>query len=390
MACPIDKGRDLRVLVLQPTPFCNINCSYCYLSERKLTATMALETVDQACRLVFESPRLDRQLEVAWHGGEPLVVQLDWYEKAFEVMERRRPPALELTHRFQTNGVLLDVSWARFFARTGARVGLSIDGPARLHDVNRRTRGGRGTHESVMHAARILQDHAVPFHVITVLTESALDAPEDLFEFYVENGIKEIGFNIEEIEGENETSSLERADTEQRFRRFLGRFFELVWASPGLLKVRELESVLAILLRNEPVVDEQNVPFSIVSVSVDGAVSTFSPELSGARHSRFGGFSIGRVATRSLSDCENEPQFLKIANEIRTGVELCKRDCKYFRWCGGGAPANKLYETGRFDVTETMHCRLTRQIVLDEVLNRLEARITCTNKEKESRLNHIH
>jgi uncharacterized protein len=365
-------GLGLRLLVLQPTPFCNIDCSYCYLSGRGSTATMSLETLDHACRVVFESPLLERQLEVAWHGGEPLVVPVKWYENAIELMEGRRPAALALKHRFQTNGLLLDENWARFFARTGARVGISIDGPAELHDAKRRTRHGRGTHKGAISAVRLLQDQNIAFHVITVLTESALGSPEELFEFYVQNGIKEVGFNIEEIEGAHANSSLAGAEAEARFRRFISRFLDLVWESPGLMKVREFVNLLGLLLMNEPVADEQNIPFAIVSVSVDGAISTFSPELSGAQHPRYASFSFGKVASRHLSDCEDEPLFQTIANEIRKGVDACERSCPYFRWCGGGAPANKLFETGKFDSTETMHCRLSRQIILDTLIERLE------------------
>ena len=54
-------------------------------------------------------------------------------------------------------------------------------------------------------------------------------------------------------------------------------------------------------------------------------------------------------------------RFVTISDEIRRGVHACERTCRYFRWCGGGAPANKLFETGGFDATETMHCRLRRQ-----------------------------
>jgi len=362
----------LRLLVLQPTPFCNIDCSYCYLSNRRSTARMSLETLDLACRRVFESPFLDRQLQVAWHGGEPLVVPLAWYEDAIALMAQRCPPSLQLTHRFQTNGSLLSEDWVRFFARTGARVGLSIDGPADLHDANRRTRRGRGTHEAAMRAVRLLQDQGLPFHLITVLTECALDEPERLFDFYVQHGIREVGFNIEEIEGANTASSL-AGRGETKFRNFIKRFFELVWQAPGLLKVREFESVLAYLISDAPVCDEQNLPFAIVSVSHDGAISTFSPELLGAHHPRFGGFAFGHVATHTLADIEEAATFRTISCEIRRGVEACKRNCPYFRWCGGGAAGNKLFETGRFDATETMHCRLTRQAVLDEVIAGLEA-----------------
>ena len=362
----------LRLLVLQPTPFCNIDCSYCYLGDRRSTARMSLDTLELVCRRVFESRLLDRQLDVAWHAGEPLVVPVSWYDEAMRRMSDVRPAWLRLRHSFQTNGLLVDEAWARFFARTGATVGLSIDGPADLHDSNRRTRGGQETHDRAMRAARLLQNRGVEFHVITVLTEPALDDPERLFAFYVENGIKEVGFNVEEIEGVHPRSSLAGDGVEARFRRFIKRFFGLVWEAPGLLKVREFESAVGLLLSGEPVNDQQNAPFAILSIGHDGAISTFSPELLGARHPRFDGFAFGNVATHSLSAVEQELSFRSIGSEIQRGVEACERDCRYFRWCGGGAPANKLFETGRFDATETMHCRLSHQAVLDEVLAVIE------------------
>jgi uncharacterized protein len=380
VAAPNGTGVDpseprLRLLVLQPTPFCNIDCSYCYLPDRTSRARMSLATLDLVCRRVFESARLDRKLEVAWHGGEPLAVPLAWYEDALALMAERRPATVQLEHCFQTNGLLLDQDWARFFARTGAKVGLSIDGPADLHDAHRRTRRGRGTHDKAMRAVRVLQEEGLPFHVITVLTEPVLEHPDRLFDFYVANGIREVGFNIEEIEGVNTGSSLAGCGVETKFRQFIKRFFELVWAAPGQLKVRELESALALLLSDEPARDEQNMPFAIVSVGYDGTMSTFSPELLGMRHTRFDGFAFGHVATHRLADLEHAAPYRTISGEIRRGVEACQRECRYFRWCGGGAPANKLFETGRFDATETMHCRLTRQVVLDETIAEIEARM---------------
>ena len=383
MAAGSDTGVDtetprLRLLVLQPTPFCNIDCSYCYLSNRDSAARMSLATLDLACRRVFESAFLGRELQVAWHGGEPLAVPLAWYEEATALIAARRPASLRLTHAFQTNGLLLNKDWARFFARTGARVGLSIDGPADLHDANRRTRRGRGTHEGAMRAVRLLQDQGVAFHVITVLTDRALDDAERLFDFYVRHGISEVGFNIEEIEGANTASSL-AGGNEAKYRDFIRRFFALVWRAPGVLKVREFESALGYLLSEEPVRDEQNEPFAIVSVSHDGAISTFSPELLGAHHPRFGGFAFGHVAAHGLADVAAAAPFRAVSHEIRRGVEACRRNCRYFRWCGGGAAANKLFETGRFDTTETMHCRLTRQVVLDEVIAGMEAHMRPAN-----------
>jgi uncharacterized protein len=370
----------LMLLVLQPTPFCNIDCSYCYLPNRNSTERMSLETLDLVCQRVFESPFLGRQLEVAWHAGEPLVVPVAWYEKAIALIATRCPAELQLEHCFQTNGQLVNEDWVRFFARNGARVGLSIDGPADVHDANRRTRRGHGTHERAMRAVRLLQDHGHDFHVITVLTDRALADPGRLFDFYVQNGIKEVGFNIEEIEGVHSNSSLAGTDVETKFREFIRGFFELVWNAPGLLRVREFENVIDLILAGGPLNDQQNVPFAIVSVGWDGTFSTFSPELLGARHPRFDGFAFGHIATQAFADIQHAPTFQAIDGEIQRGVDACRSRCRYFYWCGGGAPANKLFETGRFDATETMHCRLTRQVVLDEVIAGIEARTGLADK----------
>ena len=300
---------------------------------------------------------------------------LAWYEEAFATIERRRPPGLKVRHCFQTNGLLMDRSWTRFLADAGARVGVSLDGPADLHDRHRRTRSGRGTHAGAMRAVALLQDEGHPFHVITVLTERSLDDPDRLYDFYVRNGIADVGFNIDEIEGRNGASSFSDGAAETRYRKFIARFLERVLENPGLLAVREFEDALGFMIADRPIADQQNVPFGILSVSHDGTMSTFSPELLDARHPRFETFALGNVATHSLADLAAEPRFKALDGAIREGVGACRRECPYFRWCGGGAPANKLFETGRFEATETLHCRLTRKAVFDVVLDALEARI---------------
>ena len=285
MAALIEAGVDtaeprLRLLVLQPTPFCNIDCSYCYLSERQSRARMSLETLDLACRRVFENPHLAPRLEVAWHGGEPLVVPLPWYEEAVALMAERRPAWLQLTHCFQTNGLLLNEDWARFFARTGAKVGLSIDGPADLHDACRRTRHGQGTHAKAMRAVRLLRDQG-----LRVPCDHGPDASGRSMIRNVSStstsrtGSRRSASTSRRSKGRIRGSSLGAPDVETKFRAVHQALLRTRLGRAGLLKVRELESAIGHLLSDEPVQDEQNLPFAIVSVGHDGTISTFSPEL---------------------------------------------------------------------------------------------------------------
>ena len=63
-----------------------------------------------------------------------------------------------------------------------------------------------------------------------------------------------------------------------------------------------------------------------------------------------------------------------MADEIDAGIQQCKAECSYFTVCGGGAPANKVFENGSFASAETLACRLGRKAVTDFVLGMIEAR----------------
>jgi uncharacterized protein len=107
----------LETLVLQATPFCNIDCSYCYLPNRTSKQRMSEDTLARTFERVFSSPFLGNHLTVLWHAGEPLVLGVEYYRRAFELLQRYRRPEIDVTHHFQTNGTLLDQTWIDFFGK---------------------------------------------------------------------------------------------------------------------------------------------------------------------------------------------------------------------------------------------------------------------------------
>ena len=134
---------------------------------------------------------------------------VEFYEGAIRLIDELNTGGIEVSHSFQTNGTLINPAWCDFIKKNQVRIGVSVDGPAFLHDAHRKTRKGKGTHDRVMAGIRCLQERGIEFHVISVLTQEALDHPEEIFRFYVENGIQRVGFNIEEIEGVNTSSTLD-------------------------------------------------------------------------------------------------------------------------------------------------------------------------------------
>jgi uncharacterized protein len=347
---------SIHLLVVQPTPFCNINCSYCYLPDRSSTRSMSLDTVRLLARRVVQDGWAGSDATVVWHAGEPLVVPVEWYEQAFEILGEHCPPGVRLTHAVQTNGTLINARWVALFQTYDMRVGVSLDGPREFHDHHRKARNGQGTFERTMRGIRLLQDAGLPFHVITVLTEETLRHADGLFDFYISEGIKRVCFNIEEIEGANGRSSLAASNGETLYRDFLRRFISRARYSSHAIWVREVASSIGTILAApaDAMRNFQVEPLSILTVDVDGNLSTFSPELAGTLAPAFADFRFANLHTGGPEALLASPAFGQAHAAIRSGVERCRATCAWFRWCNGGAPANKLFENGSLDSGETM------------------------------------
>lgn len=373
------KSAPTELLVLQPTPFCNLDCSYCYLPDRSLKARMSRETLEGVGRVILSRGRLNQDLTVVWHAGEPCVLPAAWYREAFEILERFRPANVRLTHSFQTNATLIDEDWLALFQRSDVRVGVSLDGPEDLNDRYRKTRAGKGSFEAAMAGVERLRQADVDFHVIAVLTAEALDQPRRLLDFFLGEGFRKLCFNIEEVDGINAKSSLQGEGTEAAFTAFLRLLFQALDAHPNPPWVREVQYCEAAVFAGDQrraVRNHQLVPLAILSVDHSGRVSTFSPELLGLISDQYSDFLFSDLKSmerpRALL---RSSDFRRAAAAIEAGRQRCKRECAYFRWCGGGAPANKLGETGRLDCSETLYCRLTVKALLDCFLDSKLARL---------------
>jgi uncharacterized protein len=375
----------IQLLVVQPTPFCNIDCTYCYLPDRRSKHAVSTETLGNLFSQVFASGWARDHLTVVWHAGEPMVMPIAFYDEAFRLIERLKPADLHLSHSFQTNGTLIDEAWCDFFLAEQVGLGVSVDGPKEFHDLNRRTRSGQGTFERTIAGIRLLRRRQLPFHVISVLTTASLAAPRAMFDFYVEEGIERVCFNVEESEGSHASQSLGRSDAESAYRRFLEEFWRLSGAAAGKIAfIREIEHALRTVLRpNEGAYFNELVePFAVTSMDWAGNISTFSPELLGFKNKQYGDFILGNVNRDRLADLENSATLQRMHADIQAGVALCRERCQYFSVCGGGEPVNKLAENGSFISTETAFCRLTKMRATDLILDAIE-RLDPNNLPKE-------
>ena len=363
----------LKLLVLQPTPFCNLNCDYCYLPDRAAKRSLSLDLLERIFHNLFASNLIETQFTVVWHAGEPLVMPVSFYEQAFQKIRALNVKGYHIVHSMQTNGTLINQEWCDFIKRYKVHIGVSIDGPAFIHDAHRKTRAGKGTHAAVMRGMALLQSNNIEFHVIAVITQQSLNFPDEIFYFFMKNSVKRVGFNIEEIEGVNTSSSLKKIGSEKRYQKFMRRIYDLTKNTPHSFVVREFEHILDFIVQEPNIIQsEQTVPFVILSIDCDGNFTTFSPEFLGLKSSVYGDFVLGNVWNDTFESVYTSQKFRSIYQDISRGVELCRNTCEYFPLCGGGAPVNKYFENGMLCSAETMYCRYTVKTPVDIVLDDLE------------------
>lgn len=332
---------------------------------------MAMETIELLFADLFQSGDVTPELTIVWHAGEPLVVPPSFYREAFARIDALRPQSICVKHSFQTNGMLINDEWCQLFLEHEVGIGVSVDGPQAIHDANRKTRSGKGTFAQTMAGIAKLRERNVPFHVISVLSRASLSDPQALLDFYLDSGIEQVCFNVEESEGSHVSSLFGMDDLRDRYQYFLTRFWQLAQQSGRINFVREIDLAIGRIFRPQEVGGHniQVEPLAMVNVGSRGEVSTFSPEFLGLQNEAYADFILGNIHKDRLATILDRCLSSNLYHDIQAGVAACAAACPYFSVCGGGAPINKLFENDRLESTETRYCILAHQVPTDIVIN---------------------
>ena len=184
------KTEDTRTYAMLAKPIsgtCNLRCTYCYYAGKETllhtgTARMGEETLEAYIRQSLAMHGDRARVEFAWHGGEPTLAGLTFYEKAV-CLERRYGEGRQIVNTLQTNATLLTDDFCRFFKDNDFLIGVSIDGPEELHNAYRKTADGAGSFSAVLKGMELLKKHGVPFNTLTTVNRKNEGYPEKVYEF---------------------------------------------------------------------------------------------------------------------------------------------------------------------------------------------------------------
>lgn len=344
-------------IALQPTTLCNLDCTYCYLPLRKQRRLMRPEVTERVARAIVE---MQTRVRLIWHAGEPLACGIRHFRQLLQPFTTAECAPL-VTHSVQTNATLIDDEWCALFKQHDFDVGVSIDGPP--HFSQRRVNWSGGpTFDAVYRGIDFLRENGIEFTILAVVGRESISRASELYAFAATLSCSVLGINIEETEGPYHAEELEPALVQTFWRELY-----TAWRANPKIQVREFSRVLH-LMREVVASSHSDMDLRrrelLPSVAVNGDVVVLSPELLDTDAQ----FVVGNVLQEPFETIIRGAPAASYVGEYLAGVDMCERECGYFRVCGGGAASNRYFETGRMDVTETAYCRNRSQYLVDALL----------------------
>jgi uncharacterized protein len=331
---------------------CNLRCDYCFFLEKQdlypnSDFRMSDEVLETYLAQLFEGHDVP-QVTVAWQGGEPTLMGLDFFRRAVEIERTLAPAGVQVENTIQTNGVLLDDEWAVFLREHGFLVGLSLDGPRDLHDAYRHDRKGGSVFDRVMEAARLLQRHEVDTNILCTVNAVNARHPLEVYRFFRDEVGAQYLQLIPVVEVERPPAvdqeghpmpgtATDRSVAPTAFGDFLIAVFdEWIHHDVGRMFVQTFDGILAAYVRG----------YSSLCVFQptcgEGVALEHTGDVYSCDHFVDPRYLLGNIQERPLRDLVTSEQQTDFgAAKSSTLPGQCRR-CRYLFACNGECPKNRL------------------------------------------------
>lgn len=347
---------------------CNLDCQYCFFLSKELLYPgsrfrMAEALLETYIRQLLESHQVP-EVTIAWQGGEPTLMGLDFFGRSVEYVETHRRPGQQVQYTIQTNGTLIDDRWAAFFKQHNFLVGLSVDGPQELHDAYRVNKGGQGSFEQVMQGRRALLRHGVDLNVLCTVHAANADHPQEIYHFFRDELQAQYMQFIPIVERATaETLPLanqgwsqrpggerplytqvgglvsERSVKPEQYGRFLIAIFdEWVRRDVGKVFVQSFDAALANWIGQPSLCIFQPTCGNALALEHNGDVYSCDHFVEPA-------FLLGNIQQEHLLDLVSSDQQLKFGQDKFDTLPRYCRGCEVLFACYGECPRNRFIET---------------------------------------------
>jgi len=283
------------------------------------------------------------EVEIAWQGGEPTLMGVDFFRRAVEAGKKFARPGQRISMSFQTNGILIDANWCRFLRENDFLVGLSLDGPRALHDAYRRDKAGRSVFDRAVRAARLMKEHGVEFNVLCTVNAANSRRPLDVYRFFRDElGARYVQL-IPIVERENETGEQEgtrltgRTVEPEEYGRFLIDVFdEWVRRDVGEMFVTFFDSVLAAYVYGESTL------CALKRECGDALALEHTGDLYACDHFVEPRHLLGNILETPLAILAGSEKQRAFGRAKAEALPRVCRECRFLFVCNGECPKNRV------------------------------------------------
>jgi uncharacterized protein len=339
--------RAFHVMTKPNGPICNLDCAYCYYLPKAQMYPgsdfrMSDEVLESFTRQYIESQQVP-EVTFGWQGGEPLLMGIDFYQRAIAYQERFRRPGTRIINTLQTNGTLVDEAWGRFFKEHSFLIGLSLDGPQPMHDAFRVDRGDQPSWERVMRGLHTLQEHGVEHNILCTIHAANAQHPTEVYRFFRDEvGTEFIQF-IPIVRRNNDTGHQEgrqvthHSVTGEQYGSFLiGVFDEWVRHDVGRVFVQIFDVALAAWSGQRPGLCVFEPTCGL------GLAMEHNGDLYACDHYVEPRYRLGSIMETPLIELVTSEQQRAFGRAKLESLSQQCLDCEVRSVCNGGCPKNRL------------------------------------------------
>lgn len=334
----------INLLIKPASSACNMRCSYCFynaIADNRTNAFEGMMTLDTLEQMVKEALEIaEGNCFFAFQGGEPTLRGLDFYKTLIELVEKHNHRKIKVNYAIQTNGILIDDEWAAFFAENNFLVGLSLDGPEEIHNLNRKMQNGDISYNKVMKAARIMTKYKVDFNILCVVTGRVAKRIGKIYNFFKKQGFNFLQFIpcLEPLESQRGTSDYYLSIKE--FENYLITLFDL-WYNDFIkgeyISIRHIDNFINIVMGNPPEMCSMAGRCTVqYVVEGDGGVYPCDFYV-------YDQWRLGTIGNESLVDMRNNNIAKQFIEESLILPEKC-RSCVHLPICRNGCRRERVEE----------------------------------------------
>jgi uncharacterized protein len=337
-------------VMAKPTgAICNLDCAYCFFLKKEALYPHARFMSDEVMESYIRQTMASQQapeVTIAWQGGEPTLMKLDFFRRVVEVEKMLATPGRTFANTIQTNGTLLNADWCEFLRENRFLVGISLDGPAHLHDLYRRGKRGEPTFEQVVKGLRLLQEHNVEFNILCTINAGNSPYPLEVYKFFRDElGARYIQF-IPIVERDNDTGNQEGTQVTERtvpsdqYGSFLNAIFdEWVQRDVGTVFVPFFDQVLSSYVFGESSV------CVLRPTCGDAMALGQNGDLYSCDHFVEPKHLLGNITTTPMLDLVTSAKQRAFGQDKQSSLPRFCRECPYLFTCHGECPKNRILTT---------------------------------------------